>query len=340
MKIAQVIASRSEGGLEKHVRELSLELVEQGHQVDVISDAEFLSGLAPVIGKRAVPAHLSRRNPWLLFRLYRELAAGQYDIIHAQANKGAALIKTLKPFIKLPSVGTLHNVKHSVTAFQGLDRVITVSRPLAEFFSQDRVRVVFNGIKPSVSSPVDLTALCPLPDGQPVILAIGRLVPAKGFDILLEAIDGLPVTLLIAGEGPERAQLEALIKRLAPPAQCYLLGQQQNIGGLMQATDAVVIGSRRDGFSYVFIEALASGKPVLASDVPGANEVLPSELIVPVGDAGAFRDRLESLLNEPARWQKLMEGPQDLAREEMTLKAMTQKTLQVYDEVLELHRHH
>ncbi len=338
MKIGQVIASRGEGGLEKHVRELCVALAGQGHQVDLIGDARFISTLPSAVGKRAAPMHLSRRHPWLLYRLYRELLAGDYDIIHAQASKAAALVNSLRPVVKTPAVATLHNIKRSVMAFQGFDQIITVSRQLAQSFPPDDVSVVYNGIESSSSAPVDLATLCPVPGGQPVVLAVGRLVTAKGFDILLEAIAGLPVTLLIAGEGPERARLETMSRRLPAPTRCWLLGQQSNIAGLMQAADAVVISSRREGFSYVFNEALASGACVLASDVPVANEVLPPELIVPVGDARALGDRLAHLLAHPGLWSERMAEPRRVAQQEMTLAAMTRKTLRVYDQVLSRRR--
>jgi glycosyltransferase involved in cell wall biosynthesis len=164
---------------------------------------------------------------------------------------------------------------------------------------------------------------------------VGRLVKAKGFDNLLEAVDGLPLSLLIAGAGPEQQQLQQQARQLSPLTHCRFLGQRADIPSLMASADGVVISSRREGFSYVFSEALLTGSRVLATDVPVANEVLPPELIVDTEDPYALRYRLKDMLEKPGHWTSLMKTPWQFASQRMTLDEMTERTVTVYRQLIE-----
>lgn len=335
MKICQVIASYGEGGLEKHVRELTQQLLASGHEVTVFGDRRFLETLPDGAGAVPVRTDRNRRNPLLLLELLLKLRRCRCDVIHAQANKAASLVASLRRWLPVPTIGTLHNIKRDLRAFRRLDHVATVSRQLARPFPQGQVSVIYNGIDAPRFGRTDLHAVHGLPADLPVLCAVGRLVPAKGFDLLLDAIDGLPVSLLIAGEGPERAALEQRLARLAPATHVRLLGHQENIPSLMASADAVVISSRREGFSYVFNEALLCDVRIVSTDVPVANEVLPPELIVPVGDAAGLRQKLQDLLGNPGRWDELMRAPRAFAREHMTQAAMCAKTVAAYRNLLE-----
>lgn len=335
MKICQVIAGYGEGGLEKHVRELTQQLLAAGHEVTVLGDRRFLATLPQQAVAVPVRFDRNRRNPLLLLELLIKLRRCRCDVIHAQANKAASLVAFLRRWLAAPAIGTLHNMKRDLRAFRKLDHVVTVSRQLAQPFPADRVSVIYNGIDQPQFERLDLRALHALPADLPVLCAVGRLVPAKGFDLLLDAIDGLPVGLLIAGEGPDRSALEQRVVRLSAVTHVRLLGHQDNIPTLMASADAVVISSRREGFSYVFNEALLCGVKIVSTDVPVANEVLPSELIVPVGDAAALRERLLGLLKNFPRWERLMQAPQQFAREHMTQQAMGSSTLATYTNLLD-----
>lgn len=330
MRICQVIASYGEGGLEKHVRELAQQMVVAGHEVTVLGDRRFLATLPRQALRVPVHFSLNRHNPLLLLELFIKLRACRCDVIHVQANKAASLVAFLKRWLRCPTIGTLHNMKRDVQSFRKLDHVITVSRQLAQPFPVEQVSVIYNGVDQPDFERLDLRALYDLPADLPVLCAVGRLVTAKGFDVLLEAIDGLPVSLVIAGEGPERVGLQQRMAGLASVTPVRLLGHKDNIPSLMASADAVIIASRREGFSYVFNEALFCGAKIVSTDVPVANEVLPSELIVPVGNAAALRERLLWLLGNISGWEELMHAPRQFAREHMTKQAMCSSTLAAY----------
>lgn len=330
MRICQVVAGYGEGGLEKHVRELSAELADAGHAVSVLGDRRLLDTLPKPVRQVPVPIHLGRRNPLLLLELLAKLRACRCEVIHAQASKAAALVALLKPWLPCPVVGTLHNVKHDLRAFGKLDHVITVSRELARAFAPERVSAIYNGIEAVTPASVDLRKAFDLPADRPVLCAVGRLVHAKGFDVLLDAIDGLPVSLVIAGEGAARPALERRIARLAPVTQVRLPGHWDAARSLMAAADATIIASRREGFSYVCAEALQCGARLVSTDVPVANEMLPPGLIVPVGDAAALRGKLQTLLADPAAWDEALRTPRRQAERLMSRQTMRAHTCVVY----------
>jgi glycosyltransferase involved in cell wall biosynthesis len=334
MKVCQLLLSQGDGGLEKHVRDLSIQLTESGHTVSVVADKTFLSSLPAAIKRYPIPARLGRRNPLLQLLIRNTLRQINADIIHAQANKAAYVLSKVSPALTGITVGTVHNIKRDVRSFTQLDHVITVSHCLAERFKRSRTSVIYNGIVAPTVNAMDLLEEFALMPQAPVLLAVGRLVPAKGFDTLLHAVNGLKLNLVIVGDGPERRSLQKQVTLLSPATRVCLAGHRSDVASLMAAADAVLISSRREGFSYVLSEALLTGCRVLATDVPVANEVLPADLITPVESTYLFRERLVSLLAAPSHWSSLMSKPYEVAQRGMTLTAMTQHTLTTYNKLV------
>jgi glycosyltransferase involved in cell wall biosynthesis len=127
--------------------------------------------------------------------------------------------------------------------------------------------------------------------------------------------------------------LEKRLECMHPNTQVRLIGHCDHPSDLMFSADGVIISSRREGFSYVFNEALMCGANILSTDVPVANEVLPSELIVAVDDAAKLREKLIMLLNTPEAWAALMQGAHQFARQNMTITQMTEKTINLYQRI-------
>lgn len=330
MKITMVMASDQNGGLEKHVRELSRQLVVLGYEVAVIAPDVFLKTLSETVQALPIPANLSRHNPIALYQLWRQLKKANGDVIHAQANKAAYMVGKLKPWLTVPLVATLHNVKTHVKAFKAFKHVITVSGQLKQAFdASTHVHVIYNGIQTPATQPMDLHQQFDLP-ARPVICAVGRLVDAKGFDLLLKAVDGLPVNVLIVGEGPNRAALTAQISQLSAQTHVKLVGHRQDVADMMAASDALVIASRREGFSYVFVEALHCQCRILSTSVPDVDAALPPALIVPTESVLALRDRLTALLADMPAWTALMQPAWQFAALSLTCEAMAKQTANVY----------
>lgn len=149
-----------------------------------------------------------------------------------------------------------------------------------------------------------------------LIVAVGRLVKLKGFDLLLQAFARLPrqagARLMILGDGPERRALERLIRELDLGERATLVGRQENPWKYMARADVFVLSSLTEAFPNVIGEALALGRPVLATDCsPGIREFLADSecgLLVPPGDVAALAAGLERLLGEPELRQRLTDS--------------------------------
>jgi glycosyltransferase involved in cell wall biosynthesis len=182
---------------------------------------------------------------------------------------------------------------------------------------------------------VDLDRFRPsrAPDGHELsLLAVGRLVPKKGFDVLLAAADKLsfPFRLRIVGDGPERARLRSDRVELAGTVT------HDELPALYASADVVVVPSvqdadgDRDGLPNVVLEAMACGRPVVASDV-GAIASARATLLVPPGDPDALAAALTNLAARPALRRRLGERARREAEERFGLAACTARLCAVLE---------
>ncbi|HKJ22028.1 MAG TPA: glycosyltransferase [Gammaproteobacteria bacterium] len=333
MKICQVLASRGAGGLERHFVDLCNHLAEH-HQVVAVAHPDFRERLSPRVIHEPLDLSGWRYNPVSLIKLAQCLRRHRPDIVHAQANKAAAMVGAVRYALGGAGlIATVHNIKRNNRVFQPFQRVIAVSRRTAAQFHRDRIDVVHNGI--AAPAPARNRAG---DSGQgasgPVVLSAGRLVPAKGFDLLLRAWTGIDARLLIAGEGPERPGLEGLVEELGLHGKARLLGHRSDIPALLAGADLVIIASRKEGFPYFLIESLFSRKVVISTRVPGADEALPGEFLVDTNDVGALHARINQVLGHMDEARRTFEPVWDAALEEFTVERMTKGTEEVYRRAL------
>lgn len=176
-----------------------------------------------------------------------------------------------------------------------------------------KIEVVHNGIDlegcQCAASAAEVRAELGLPGGALVIGTVGRLVEVKRQDLLIEAFAQLlqrgrhPQTkLLIVGDGPERARLEALAERLGVLEQTVFAGYQSEPQRMLKAMDLFVLTSRHEGLPLALLEAWAAGLAVVASAVGAIPQTVlhgVSGMLFPSGDAAALADTIERLLDAP-----------------------------------------
>lgn len=186
-------------------------------------------------------------------------------------------------------------------------RQIAISRGLARYlaetegFGVDEFTVVHYGIESGPEPP-------PPPPPQPRLVAVGRLIPIKGFDVLLDAFalarKQVPeLTLELAGTGP----LEAGLRARAPEG-VTLLGHVAPAGPLYERNAIVVVPSRGEGFGMVALEAAERGRAAVVSGVGGLPEVVAdgeTGVVVPAGDARALAAAIVDLVRDPVRVRAL-----------------------------------
>ena len=208
-------------------------------------------------------------------------------------------------------------------ALRRADALIGVSAPLCAGMialgaEPARVTHLRNGVDTQAFHPVDRgAARAALGLDGPTLVSVGGLIARKGHDRSIAAMAELPgMTLLIAGEGPERPRLAAQIASLGLGGRVRLLGPLPHAGlsALYGAADAMLLASSREGWANVLLEAMACGTPVVASNIPGNPEVVavPEAGLVaaensPAGLAAAIR-RIFAALPDRAATRAYAEG--------------------------------
>ena len=335
MRICQVVASWENGGLEKHVIELANALC-QDHDVAVIAHPLMREHFDSPVQFFAVDFSQSRWSPKLHFEVRTAVNAFAPDIIHAQANKAAVLVGRLRHWLHGKSfIATLHNQKGSTGMFERFDHVIAVSPGIAHLVKKVPVTAIYNGIV--APTPVEngrqlLAAEFGFDAAQPILISIGRLVDAKGFDILIPAAASAGVQVLIVGEGERRPLLEGQLQ--ASNAKIVLAGFRKDAQRLLAAADGFVLSSRNEGFAYVFVEALLAYRPVVVTHIPMVLDFVDEQLIVPVADITALAERMQWAVSHLDEWHQLMLPTWQKAQQHLTLAAMVDNTLAVYKTAL------
>ena len=197
-----------------------------------------------------------------------------------------------------------------------IDAFVCVSQGVADVAEQhaglprDKLHVIPNGIDAhrfANITPADLSQFG-IAAGQKVVLSIGRLDRQKGVDVLLDAArQFLPqrsdVTLLIVGDGPERANLQRQVETSSLAKQVIFAPWRADSLSLLAAADVVAIPSRWEGMSNVLLEAAALARLIVVSDVEGTRDVLSSQVhdwIVPSEDSAALAAKIAQLIEADA----------------------------------------
>ncbi len=168
-----------------------------------------------------------------------------------------------------------------------------------------KIRVHRTGVDLDRFAPRDRAAAkAALGVSGPLVASVGALITRKGHDIVIDAVAALPgVRLMIAGEGPERPKLVGQIARLGLGDRVTLLGSVAHgeLPGLLAAADVMALASSSEGLANAWVEALASGTPVVIPDAGGARELVtaPEHGRIVARTAAAFAEAIAALIAAP-----------------------------------------
>lgn len=212
---------------------------------------------------------------------------------------------------------------------------------------ESRVTVIENGLEIDSYNPdtpaVDFRAAFGIAPGDVVIGCLGRLHPMKGLGILMNAARGRltsgnpPAKLLFVGDGPMRAELEALAAKLGVADKVVFAGFQEDVQTGLAAMDVVALPSLSEGLPVSLIEALAMKKPIVATTVGGIPQMIDegvNGLLVPPNDPAALKAAVERLAGDPALRERMGAASLVIARERFSIERMCARIADVYDEVL------
>jgi glycosyltransferase involved in cell wall biosynthesis len=305
--------------------------------------------------RRPVPAamQIARGMPAVM------RAARPADVIHLHGEVASSLCLPILP--SRPSVWTTHGL-HLVRRLSGArrraaeaalraivkatDRTLCVAETereeLLELLPErlaEKVVAVPNGLplppRPTAEQKERARAEVGIAGGSVAVLYVGQLEQRKDPLVAVRAAAlararGAPVELLIVGDGP----LAAAVAAEASDGVRWL-GPRDDVGRLLEAADAFVLPSHREGLSYALLEAMAHGLPALAADVPGNAEALGTAgVLLPPGDVAAFAEALMRLANDPAERRRLGELADERVRERFSAERMIAATRVVYEQVV------
>jgi glycosyltransferase involved in cell wall biosynthesis len=284
-------------------------------------------------------------DPALAWRVRRELRRLRPDVVHTHlvhADVYGALGAG-----RVPLVSTKHNDdRFRLGPFRYVERelarrasrVIAITEALQRFcvdrvgLPAAKVEVIHYGLDALPAAWGDAGEV-PVPDGARVLLCVGRLVEQKGIDIAVRAVarvrEQVPeAVLVVLGEGPERAGLEA-----TSGEGVYLPGRVSDVASWYRRAEVLVHPARWEGFGLALLEAMLAGKPVVATRVSSAPEIVvdgETGLLVRPDEPAALAAAVIGLLADPAHATAMGQAGLARARNEFSVAQMAERTTAVY----------
>lgn len=345
------------GGAEKHLVRLLKHLDRRQvaphlalHRGDGVFALELPSDVVPSVLSGPKPASTFLRMLRVvppLRRLLRDLEPAAVCALQEQAGIATLLARGRRPWPAV-AVGVQNHLGRKLAqrrrrptslamaclmagTYPKAQTLIAASQGVADDLRQrfprsgERIEVIYNAgfDPPDASSELTPVAALPRPESGPLLVACGRLIEQKGFDLLLHALaklDSDPAPhLWVMGEGPWRTRLEALTQQLHIESRVRWLGFHPEPSHVMGQADAFVLSSRWEGFGNVLVEAMACGVPVVAFDCPhGPREILDdgrAGRLVPAEDVDGLARNVAHLLAHPEEARRLAQRGRQRAQQ-------------------------
>ncbi len=325
------------GGITRHVLALRDWMRGQGHRVtlggtpaawagpEVEPDfldlpTKFVSGEGGAVPLRLINAG---RAMW---QLRRWLNQNRVDLIHAHESAPALVANLARAGTGIPLAVTYHGSEPSrIASFGGIaakaDLVITPSHRSAEDLAriggvpEAKLKVLGLGVAPAPEDGAEEIAALRrelLGSGDRLVITVARLEHQKGIDILIEAIarmvgDHPGFRFVVAGDGPDEAQLAALARARGVENHLRFLGRVSRPHLYLRAADLFLLTSRWEALPFTIVEAFQAGIPAVAAACSGVVELIDDEVgaVVPIGDVEAIAAAVTRILTDEALRQRL-----------------------------------
>jgi glycosyltransferase involved in cell wall biosynthesis len=324
--------------------------------------------LAEILRRDRIPVFALGKRPGfdvsVVRRLMRVLRDEQVDVVHTHVWNADVWGRFSAWLARVPvRMMTAHSVdvwktRAHLAVDWGLarvsDHVVCVSAAVRDFYHQragvpDRkLSVILNGIDAApFDAPVDVAAKrreLGVPVEGPLCSVIARLLPEKGHRFMVAAMprirEAFPhASLLVVGNGATRADLEKQARDLGLlDAGVRLLGERRDVPEILKASDVFVLPSSvREGLSISLLEAMASRRPVVVTDVGGNRETVgdgKSGIVVPPADSDALADGVLRVLRDPALARRLGDAARARVDGEFGVARMVRQTEDLYEGLL------
>jgi glycosyltransferase involved in cell wall biosynthesis len=286
-----------------------------------------------LVGRNESIVHLHLPNPWAAQAYLMSGHKGKLIVSHHADTLGRArLRKFVDPFVR-------QVMRRASAIIVESERYLRSSEELAGF--RDKCQVVPCGIdvEEFETDMSEEVRAIQAKYGTRLIVAVGRLVPYKGFEFLLQAMQSVDATLLLIGDGPLRKPLETARETLGIANKTHLLGRVENVGPYYKAGKIFVLPSvsRAEAFGLVQLEAMAAGIPVVNTDIDsGVPEVSldgVTGITVAPNDVEALGEAIRVLLNNDEMRSRYGRAARARVHEEFSARQMAHRTIELYAEV-------
>ena len=342
MKIMHVMASRALGGAETYSTDVMLSLHQAGVQQSIVMHAR-----APRFadmkkaGLRLFPEIFS--VPFLFWqrRVLRQLIENERPDVVVCWMRRAGSLASMPHGGKMPHIIGWFGGYYNPKKFTACVDFVGVTRDIAAHMVTSGVPAQHAHFIPTFPDITDAPALSRAslntPDNTKVLLALSRLHPKKGLDTLLTALRDLPDCILwLAGDGPDKAKLEALAEQLGVASRVRFLGWRTDRAALLRAADVCVLPSRYEPFGTVILEAWAARVPFVACRSAGpAAHVTDGEngLLVEIDDATGLAAALRRACDDAALRARLIENGYKTYASTYTREAVTRQWLDLFHKI-------
>lgn len=376
MKLAIISGTTAPGGGPRHIYSL-LEKMDRKEWDILVCTHNDGSYWDKLIALGITPYDLVLRELSLatFFKLLSILRKEKPDLIHTHGKGPGLYGRSLGWLLGIPVVHTFHGFQHKLLPpiqkwfYLFVENVLTLLTRHHIFVgngekNKAKVLKFLNGSNSSVvNNGIDLDAIqtLPLAEGALASLKLGsresikifgtlsRVSPEKGLDTLLEgfseAVKTAPyIRLLIIGDCPDEHEnyiktIKQYIHENGLEEVVKLLGAREDALEILKSIDFYISASRSEGLPYNLLEALAVGKPLMATDIPGNNDIIRKSvegILVPVNSARTLAHGLLTLLElGPEEQQAMKQNGEARIRDQFSLSLMVEKTFSIYKKVLE-----
>jgi glycosyltransferase involved in cell wall biosynthesis len=336
--VLQAIAAMGVGGAERVVAILAAACADAGDTVGVVAaPGELDRDLPPGVTRFPLAENTRqlRTVPPAFVAVRRAITRFRPEVVHVHNPRMtgiAVAARLLSAPGRPPAVlATHHNVMQegeervSVALLAGADRTVAVSQRVADRLREHGLRrekldVIPNGTPPmrrATASEIDAFRRdLGVPDDGPIVAAVGRLVPAKGHDRLIEAAArladrGVHAHFVITGGGPLEGRLRTHAARLGLERNVHVTGLRRDLAPLFGAADVLVFTSLREGLPIAGLEAMSVGLPIVCTDVGELPSILRdgAGLVTEAGPA-SVADAIARLLSDRALHRSCAEAAQ------------------------------
>ena len=322
---------------------------------ELASEASALGVTTRAIATPATAAQGVASLPGLALAIRRERAAVfhahqtwslscRYGIVAAALARVRARVASAQLFVEMPRLRGI-DLQHAVIS-RSLHRHIAVSRHVAWRLHDrfdvpgERIAVIPNAVTLAPPAPRDaaLRARVLLGQRAPLVLTVARLDAQKGVAYLLDAAAEVPDAIfVIAGEGPERATLEARASALGIAHRVRFLGHRRDVPPLLAIADLFVLPSLWEGLPLSVLEAMAAGVPVVATRIGGTDELVrdgETGTLAPPENGPALAEAIRAALYDRERALRMAAAARALVEREHSSAVMVSATSALYEELL------